>query len=130
MKPPSSVLFVARKFPPSVGEMERFADDLLEALWSKRTIEAVTWGGSNKWLPLVLPLFFVRGAWLLLTDRTIGIIHMQDAVQAPVGWLLSRLFNKPYIVVAHGLDITYEKFGYQHLIVPFVRRADKIISIS
>jgi phosphatidylinositol alpha-1,6-mannosyltransferase len=121
---------MARRFPPSVGGMERFAYDLSNALGEKIEVKKITWGGSNKWLPLVLPLFFVKGFWALLTDRNINIIHMHDAVQAPIGWLLHVIFRKPYAVVAHGLDITYSSKIYQVVILPFVRRADVVIANS
>lgn len=130
MNSPKRVLFMARRFPPSVGGMERFAYDLSNALDDHAIVTKITWGGSNTWLPLVLPVFFLRAFWQLATKQDIEIIHMQDAVQAPVGWLLHKIFNKPYIVVAHGLDVTYEKFLYQQLILPFVRRADAVVSIS
>lgn len=126
----SKILFIARRFPPSVGGMERFAYDLSGALSQKASLRMITWGGSNRWLPVVLPWFFVRACWKLLKDKQIDFIHMQDAVQAPIGWLLSKLFRRPYVVIVHGLDITYSKFGYQKLILPFVRRADAVIAIS
>lgn len=125
-----NILFMARRFPPSVGGMERFAFDLSNALGEKVQLQKITWGGSNKWLPLILPLFFLRAAWTLLLKSDIKIIHIQDAVQAPIGWLLHIIFRKPYIVVAHGLDITYRNEFYQRIILPFVRRADVVVSIS
>lgn len=124
------ILFIARKFPPSVGGMERFAFDLSNALLKKTDMKRITWGGSNKLLPLVLPVFFVRAFFYLLFHPSTAIIHIQDAVQAPMGWLLSKIFRKPYVVIAHGLDITYTKGFYQTLILPFVRRASAVISIS
>lgn len=124
------ILFIARRFPPSVGGMERFAFDLSNALKKEVNFIKITWGGSNKWLPIVLPWFFLRAFWQLAIHRDISIIHMQDAVQAPIGWLLHIIFRKPYIIVAHGLDITYQNRFYQAAILPFVRRADAIISIS
>jgi glycosyltransferase involved in cell wall biosynthesis len=124
------VLLIARRFPPSVGGMERFAYDLSTALVGKVDLRTITYGGSNKWLPLVLPWFTLKALWVLLKYRNIDVIHMQDAVQAPIGWLLSKLFNKPYVVVAHGLDITFEKAFYQKLVLPFVRKANAVISIS
>jgi phosphatidyl-myo-inositol dimannoside synthase len=124
------VLFIARRFPPSVGGMERFAFDLSNALAEKVELQKITWGGSSVWLPLVLPWFGMKAFFKLLATRDIAVIHMQDAVQAPIGWLLHLIFRKPYVVVAHGLDITYRNAFYQHVILPFVRRADMVISIS
>jgi phosphatidylinositol alpha-1,6-mannosyltransferase len=124
------VLFLARKFPPSVGGMERFAYDLSTSLEDKVYLKKITWGGSNAYLPIVLPIFFFRAAWKLIFDKGIKIIHIQDGVMAPLGWLLARIFRKPYIVVAHGLDITYDKASYQKIILPFVCKANSIVSIS
>ncbi len=124
------VLFIARKFPPSVGGMEKFAFDLSTSLSKDNDLVKITWGGSNRWLPLVLPWFFFRACFNLIKHQDIQVIHMQDALQAPVGWLLSRIFRKPYILVAHGLDITYRNSIYQAVVKPFIRRADSIISIS
>lgn len=130
MKDNIKVIFIARRFPPSVGGMERFAYDLSNALEARAELNKITWGGSNKWLPLVLPIFFIRAFLILLKERDIRVIHMQDAVQAPIGWLLHVIFQKPYIVVAHGLDITYKSAFYQSAVLPFVRKADAVISIS
>ena len=121
---------MARRFPPSVGGMERFAFDLSNALNQSIELKKITWGGPNIWLPVVLPVFFVRGLVYLLFHPNVSIIHIQDGVQAPIGWLLHVIFRKPYIVVAHGLDITYRKAFYQRIVLPFVRRADMVISIS
>lgn len=121
---------MARRFPPSVGGMERFAFDISNELDNVVDLKKITWGGSNKWLPLVLPWFFLRAAWKLATDREIAVIHTHDGVQAPVGWLLHILFRRPYIIVAHGLDITYKNAFYQAAVLPFVRRVDVLIAIS
>lgn len=130
MKQMTKVIFIARRFPPSVGGMERFASDLAGSLSNEAELTKLTWGGSNKWLPLVLVGFFFRALVKLTFDRRIQVIHMQDAVQAPIGWLLSKLTGRPYLVVAHGLDITFKKAFYQQLILPFVRKADAVVSIS
>jgi len=123
------VLFIARRFPPSLGGMENFAYDLSETLGKKVELVMITWGGTNKWLPIVLPVFFSRACFKLITNRDIQIIHMQDALQAPIGWLLSKIFRKPFIVVAHGLDITYHNKFYQKTVIPFVNKADAVINI-
>lgn len=121
---------MARRFPPSVGGMERFAFDISNELGQVVDLQKITWGGSNKWLPLVLPWFFLQAVWRLLRDPEIAIIHTHDGVQAPIGWLLHVLFQKPYIIVAHGLDITYKNAFYQAVVLPFVRRASALITIS
>jgi len=124
------VLFMARRFPPSVGGMERFAYEISQELEQVVDLRKITWGGSNVWLPLVLPWFFLQAAWQLLRDPEIAIIHVHDGVQAPVGWLLHVLFRKPYVIVVHGLDLTYKNAFYQAVVLPFVRRVNLLITIS
>src|SRR4051812_13583006 len=107
------VLFITRKFPPSTGGMERFAFELSAALADEADVSLVKWGGSKKWLPLVLPYLAVQAAWRLLQGG-IDVVHAHDGVVAPIGWLLARCFGKPYTVVIHGLDITHPTWIYQN----------------
>jgi glycosyltransferase involved in cell wall biosynthesis len=124
-----TILFMARRFPPSVGGMERFAFDLHASLRTKTNVHLVKWGGSNKYLPLVLPVFFVRACWILLT-RKVDVIHVLDAVQSPVGALLKVLFRKPLTVVVHGLDVTFDNRVYQIVIPRALRHADHVFCVS
>ena len=125
-------VFIARRFPPSIGGMQQFAYDLSEALPQQDIkLTKITWGGSSRLtLPVVLPWLFVRGLWSLWTDRSIEIIHIQDAVLSPLGWLLSKLSGRPWVVVAHGLDLTFKLQFYQKVNLFFARRCDAMIAIS
>lgn len=120
---------MARKFPPSVGGMERYAADLHEALAKQADVSLIKWGGSNKYLPLVLPWFFIKACYLLMTKK-VDVIHIQDGLQAPIGATLKLLFRKPLCIVAHGLDITFENKLYQKVIPAMLRRADYVFCIS
>jgi glycosyltransferase involved in cell wall biosynthesis len=124
-----TILFLARRFPPSVGGMERFAFDLQASLREKADVHLVKWGGSNKFLPLVLPVFFVRACWILITRR-VDVVHVQDALQSPMGAVLKFLFRKPLTVVAHGLDISFDNGLYQFVVPRALRRADHVFCIS
>lgn len=124
-----NVLFIARKFPPSVGGMEKYANDLYESLNKKLKIHLIKWGGTNKLLPLILPVFFIKACWVLITKK-IDIIHIQDGLQAPMGVMLKWLFRKPLCIVIHGLDITFENRFYQYFIPRALKKADHIFCIS
>ena len=123
------LLFITRKFPPSTGGMETFAYDLYSSLSKKVDIKLIKWGRSNKFLPLVLPYFFLRASFLLLKGG-IDIIHIQDGVIAPIGYTLSKLFSKPYTVVIHGLDITYKNKLFQFINLRAIKHADFVFCIS
>jgi glycosyltransferase involved in cell wall biosynthesis len=123
------VLFITRKFPPSMGGMERVAYELSQHLSSLIDIVLIKWGGSNKWLPFILPCFFLRASWAL-SKRGIDVIYLQDGLLAPLGLLLKIIFRKPAVITIHGLDITY-KNGLYKLVVPrCVNKLDRVICIS
>lgn len=124
-----TVLFISRRFPPSTGGMEKFAKELYDSLTKKIDVKLIKWGGSSKYLPIVLPCFLLRAGWLLLTKK-IDVIHMQDGLLSPLGVILKFIFRKPLVVVVHGLDVTYKNRLYQRVVTASLKRADKIISIS
>jgi glycosyltransferase involved in cell wall biosynthesis len=125
------ILFVSRKFPPSVGGMEQFAYDLSTSLAAKTEVTAVTWGGQGrlKAVLVALPYLFVR-SFLVIFRQDIDIIHVNDGVMAPIGYLLSKLFDKPFVVVIHGLDITYTNPLFKAVVPWAVRRAEAVFCIS
>ncbi len=124
-----NVLFITRRFPPSVGGMEKFASELHEALSRQANTRLIKWGGSNKYLPIVLPYFFIKACWILLTTP-IDVIHTQDGLLSPMGLVLKFLFRKPLLVVIHGLDITFNNKLYQNIVPKALKSADSIICIS
>ena len=122
------VLFVTRKFPPSIGGMQRVSYDLYTHLSQIATVKLVKWGGSNKWLPLVLPYLYLRSVWMLIFTK-IDAIYVQDGLLAPLGLAL-KLFRKPVAITFHGRDINYEDIFYQFLIPYCARRLDKVVCVS
>ncbi len=123
------ILFVTRCFPPSPGGMERFAKDVYDALSPKAELYTYTWSGSRLALFVVLPYFFVRSFWTLLTKK-VDVIHAQDGVVSIMLLPLAKLFRRPMVVVIHGLDITYRLWLFQVLIKWSLKNADTIICIS
>jgi len=122
------ILFVTRKFPPSIGGMQRVAYELYTHLSQITDVKLVKWGGSNKWLPLVLPYLFIKSAWMLIFTR-IDAIYVQDGLLAPLGLAL-KLFGKPVAITFHGRDVNYENRFYQFLIPFCTRRLDKVVCVS
>jgi len=109
--------------------MELFAYDLHTALSNKVDTQLVKWGGSNKALPIVYPLLFFK-ALHHLAKGGIDVIHIQDGLLAPLGWLLSKLSRKPYTVVIHGLDITFGNPVFQAIAPRMVAKAAVVFCIS
>lgn len=109
--------------------MENFAYDLYQSVGKECDSKLISYGGSNKWLPLVLPYLFVR-AFFYLSFNRVDLIHIQDGLLAPMGYVLAKIFRRPWVVIIHGLDITYENKLFQSLVPKAVAKSGKAICIS
>jgi glycosyltransferase involved in cell wall biosynthesis len=123
------VLFITRKFPPSKGGLETAAYELSRNLSKLTDIVLIKWGGSNRWLPFILPCFLLRAAWTLST-RSIDVIYLQDGLLAPLGLALKVIFRKSAAITINGLDITYKNRLYQFIVPRCINKLDRVICIS
>jgi glycosyltransferase involved in cell wall biosynthesis len=58
------------------------------------------------------------------------LIHLSDALLAPLGLALRTLLRVPVVVTVHGLDVTYQNPLYQWVTPRCLKRMDKIICVS
>ena len=123
------LLFITRKYPPSVGGMQRLSYHVTTGVAAREPAVIIAWGGSQKWLPLFMPYAAVKALWLCLT-QTVELIHLGDMVLTPIGLFLQAFTRLPVIATAHGLDVIYPNRLYQALILPCARRMDFVICIS
>lgn len=124
------VLFVTRKFPPSVGGMETLA----AGVW--RTLSAaqpdallVRHGGSNAQLPRWLPGALLRTAGLLLRRR-VDVVLCGDALMYAILFPLLRLSRVRHATMVMGKDLTFDNRLYRAVVHPLVRRAPLVVAIS
>ncbi len=123
------LLFITRKYPPSVGGMQRLSYHVTTGVAAREPAVIIAWGGSQKWLPLFMPYAAAKALWLCLT-QTVDLIHLGDMVLTPIGLFLQAFTRLPVIATAHGLDVIYPNRLYQALILPCARRMDFVICIS
>lgn len=124
-----NLLFITRKYPPMVGGMEKVSFALANELSKKTNTTLITWGGSQKLLPLVIPYFFLKALYLI-PSKKIDHIHLGDGLLSPLGLTLKKIFNTKTSVTIHGLDITYQNHHYQTIVPRCINKLDKIICIS
>ncbi len=129
MTPPLTILFITRKYPPSVGGMQQLSYHLIETARTKATVYAIKWGGSQVWLPLFVVYALIR-ALVILATRPVDVVHVGDPVLAPLGVILRRVGRRPVVVNAHGLDVVYPNRLYQTVVIGAMRRLDGVICIS
>ena len=123
-------LFVTRKFPPSVGGMETLAEGVWDAL---RTLDPrsrlIAHGGSNRALPLWIPLAVLRVLVRTLHDRP-SVVLTGDALMAAVLEPLLRLARIPHATMVMGLDVTFDNRLYRAVVLPRLRRIGSVMAIS
>lgn len=124
-----NILYITRTFPPSIGGMERVSYELYTEISKIANTELIKWGGSNKWLVIIIPYFFLKACWILM-KKNIEVIYIQDGLLSPLGFILKKIFRTPTVITIHGLDITYKNWIYQSLIPKCVSKLNKIICIS
>lgn len=117
------ILYVSRKYPPSVGGMERLARAISEALASLGPTRQVTLGRSQKNLVWFLPWAAIR---MLVNPPELLVFG--DGLVAALLWPFNRA--RRTAVVVHGLDITFSAPGYGLLIRAAFRRIDRFLAIS
>lgn len=135
------ILFVTRKFPPSVGGMEVFSEDLFFALGRKCDNLILV-----KPDPPIIgrPGLFTLLRFLLMASKAVwnnaqkvDIVLLGDAVLTPLAWLAKlRARGAATVVTAHGNDVYYAggkkiaSIAYKAILMSFARSADLLVANS
>lgn len=124
------ILFLTRKYPPSIGGMQSFSYNLVGNF---KKINAGTFLIANrkgeKNLPFFLPYSFIK-ALLLIKKNKIEVLHLSDGLLSFLGYFLKKLTGVKVAITIHGLDIIYPNFFYQKVTPFFVKDLDLIICNS
>ncbi|MGI5917800.1 MAG: glycosyltransferase family 4 protein [Anaerolineae bacterium] len=109
--------------------MQRLSYRLTTEIADRAPVRIIKWGHSQRWLPLFLPYALIYALWLLMS-KPISLIHLGDPLLSPLGVILRRLRRVPVVVTAHGLDVIYPNPLYQRVVIPCLRRLDRVVCIS
>lgn len=115
------LLCVTRKYPPSIGGMEKSCYDLFSKLGKKTEIEQsiVALGKSQKNLIWFLPYCTL---YLIFNAHKYDIIYYGDSMMCGPAFF-GKIFSKntKSVVDVHGLDVIYPNFLYQLYLKMFYR---------
>lgn len=123
------ILYITRKFPPSIGGMQRFNDKLVSNLRRKTQIYLISWGGSQAALPFFWIYAFIK-ALLACFTKPIDCIYVADGLLSTLGLSLKIVTKKPVLCNIHGRDIAFEFKPYQYIVPRCLKRLDRIICVS
>lgn len=121
------VLFITRKYPPSVGGMETFSYQLIKNMGCDKEIIAL--GKSKNHLIWFLPYALIKSL-LIIKPKKITNVHLCDGLLAPLGVIIKKFHNVKVSLTIHGLDITFKNKLYQKIIPKSVNKLDKIVCVS
>jgi len=124
------ILFITRKYPPSVGGMQKLSYGLISQMAKLTDVLVISWGRSQAFLPFFLPYAFVRAVWTLARAGKVRLIHVGDPVLSPMGLTLKWLSGLPVATTVHGLDITFPHPLYRFLVPRCLRQFDLLVCIS
>lgn len=136
------ILFMTRKFPPSVGGMEVFAEELSLALQERCrdfTLFKPTPPIMGRPGPLALLRFFTKASFAILSRaQETDVMLFGDALLTPLAWLakLRSSGKVATVVTAHGNDVYYAQRRrissacYKMVLKVFSRYADLLVANS
>lgn len=124
------ILFLTRKYPPSIGGMQAFSYNLVinfQKINQNTCLIANQKGERN--LPFFFPYSLIK-AWYLIKKNKLEILHLGDGLMAPLGYFLKKLTGVKTAITVHGLDIIYPNRLYQKIIPFFLNKIDLVICNS
>lgn len=124
-----TVLYITRKYPPSVGGMQEYAYQLYRRLDRRHETIKLSLGRSQRHLVWFLPWALVAGLTVAST-RPVTHVHVGDALLAPLGLLLARTAGAKASVTTYGLDVVYPPTWYQRLVRAALPKFQDVICIS
>ena len=123
------VMFLTRRYPPSVGGMETLARDVHLALEEHGPTTLVALGRSQRNLVWFLPYAALRAFWAALRGKVDRFVFGDALVYSVVRPFLPRS-APPCTVMVHGLDLTFQARPYQALVRAALPKADRVVANS
>jgi len=124
------IIYITRKYPPTIGGMEWYNYYLSENLAQFCNLHLIALRGSQIWVPFFIIFAFFKATILAFSYNRKCTVILGDGAIAPLGVALRVVCRVKVLAVIHGLDVIYKKFGYQKIVLPFLRKLDAVISNS
>lgn len=123
------LVFVTRRFPPSVGGMQILSAHLAREFSKRAETNVIAWGRSQAFLPLFLPAAFIK-TFYAVAFRGAEHVHLGDALLAPLGVLIRAAARVSVTVTVNGRDIAFDSVPYQFLVPRCLARLDRVVCVS
>jgi glycosyltransferase involved in cell wall biosynthesis len=124
-----SILYITRKFPPSIGGMQTQAYEFYNALKEREQVHLISWGRSQKYLPIFLLKVLFQSLYYIFKYK-IDVVQIGDLALSPLGFFLKKVTGKKVFAMAHGKDTSFENRMYRSLVFNSAGKMDGIICVS
>jgi phosphatidylinositol alpha-1,6-mannosyltransferase len=123
------ILFLARRFPPSLGGIQTFSYQLTEHIRETREVRLHALGREH----LANLGWFVPTAYLAsLIDliRGVDLVFFSDGVIASLAPFLRPFTKVPFVTTIHGLELTYSGGLFSRMILRGALCCDRVCVVS
>jgi len=122
-----ALLLVTRNFPPAVGGLERYAEDLYRSLAENTPVVLL----ANRSGRSGVPLFLFKVLWHVLRHRhSYWHAHFADAALAPLACLVRWLTGTTVSATTHALDVIHPNPIYRHIVPHCLGSLDGVVCVS
>jgi glycosyltransferase involved in cell wall biosynthesis/SAM-dependent methyltransferase len=126
-----AALYITRKYPPSIGGMQKMNYSLACALSKRITLDKIVWGYSQIFLPIFICIAGIQIVYFLfILRRNYDFILLGDVLLSPLGILIRRFRSTFVVCIAHGLDVTFKGTLYQSLVISALKKSDMVVCVS
>ena len=123
------ILFLARRFPPSLGGIQTFSYQLSEHIRATRQVRLHALGREH----LANLAWFVPAAYLAsLVDlvRGVDLVFFSDGVMASLAPFLRPFTKAPFVTTIHGLELTYSGGPFSRMMLRGAQCCDRVCAVS
>lgn len=123
------ILYLARRFPPSLGGVQTFSWKLYEHASATRSVRLHALGREHlAHLGWFVPVTYL--ASLLELARGVDLVYFSDGVIASLAPYLRPFTTTPFATTIHGLELTYSGGLFSTLMRNGVLACDRVCTVS
>ncbi|MDE3000165.1 MAG: glycosyltransferase family 4 protein [Gemmatimonadota bacterium] len=124
------ILFLARRYPPSVGGIQTYARELHTRLRRQCPVTLVALGKDPIFhLAWFMPYAFCAAVYHILRHRP-GALFFMDGVTAALAPFLRPFTPARFVVTVHGAELTFRRGFFSHLMLAGARACDRTVMVS
>jgi phosphatidyl-myo-inositol dimannoside synthase len=128
--PACRILFLARRYPPHIGGIERHCYELHRRLADRHPVKLLALGrASLLHLAWFMPYIFVV-AWFMAVFRRVDVIYFADGVAGSLAPFLRPFTSARFVVTIYGLELTYSNSAARGLMRRGAAACDRVVVIS